>query len=173
MRILLIRHGIAEDRERFAKSGHADELRPLTVDGRKKMRKVADGIVKLVPKLDLIATSTLVRAVETGQIVARAFDAGRGGHKVKVVEARELEPGTAGSKLVKWIARHAGVHVLALVGHEPDLSELAGTMVGGTGRPILALKKGGACLSEIDDPSAPATGKICCLLTPRQLRKIA
>ena len=36
MRVLLIRHAIAEDRADFAKTGQDDGLRPLARDGRRK-----------------------------------------------------------------------------------------------------------------------------------------
>ena len=173
MRLLLIRHAIAEDRARFAKSGHADDLRPLTVEGRKKMRKIAEGIARLVPKLDLVATSTLVRAVETGQMVARAYESTGEKSKVKVVEAAELAPGGATGKLLAWVTRQKAVQTVALVGHEPELSTLAGVMLTGDERSLLVLRKGGACLIETDAGATGKGGKLCWLLTPRQLRNMA
>src|SRR4051812_3600232 len=73
MRLLLIRHGIAEDREAFAKKGEDDFLRPLTPAGKRKMKEGAKGLRKLFPKLDLIATSPLKRAVQTATIVYDAY----------------------------------------------------------------------------------------------------
>ena len=39
MRLLLLRHAIAEERTAFAATGKADRLRPLTDEGRKKMQQ--------------------------------------------------------------------------------------------------------------------------------------
>ena len=63
MRLLLIRHAIAEEREDFARTGKDDGLRPLTDDGRKKMKQAARGLRGLVPDIDLLATSPLTRVV--------------------------------------------------------------------------------------------------------------
>ena len=43
MKLLLIRHAIAEEREDFARTGKDDRLRPLTDEGRKKMKQAARG----------------------------------------------------------------------------------------------------------------------------------
>src|SRR3954471_16837400 len=73
MLVLIIRHGRAGDPAEFARSGMGDDLRPLTVEGRKRMRRNAEGLKAIVGKIDVIVTSPLVRTVETAQIVAKAF----------------------------------------------------------------------------------------------------
>ena len=70
MNVLVIRHAIAEDRDVFARTEKDDDERPLTDEGRKKMARGAQGLHTLVPKLDLIASSPLVRAQQTAAIVA-------------------------------------------------------------------------------------------------------
>ena len=49
MKLLLIRHAIAEEREDFARTGKDDRLRPLTDEGRKKMKQAARGLRKIAP----------------------------------------------------------------------------------------------------------------------------
>jgi phosphohistidine phosphatase len=56
MHLLVIRHGLAGDREEFAKTGRPDDERPLTPKGRRRMRRNARGLRTLVPGLDLLAT---------------------------------------------------------------------------------------------------------------------
>jgi phosphohistidine phosphatase len=68
----VIRHAPAADRAEFAKTGKDDSERPLTDDGKTKMRRAARGLRSLVPKLDLLASSPYVRAHETAEIVADA-----------------------------------------------------------------------------------------------------
>ena len=65
MKLLLLRHVVAGDRAAFAATGKEDRLRPLTDDGRKKMRRIADALVGLLPELALIATSPFVRCRES------------------------------------------------------------------------------------------------------------
>ena len=74
MRLLIVRHAIAEDRVAFAATGKDDDERPLTEEGRSRMEQGARGLRQLVPALDLVATSPLVRAVQTAEILAGAYE---------------------------------------------------------------------------------------------------
>ncbi|HVL59633.1 MAG TPA: histidine phosphatase family protein, partial [Burkholderiaceae bacterium] len=74
MRLLLIRHAIAEASEAFAASGRPDEERPLTDRGRRRMRANALGLSLLVPSLDLLVSSPYRRAADTAAIVAAALE---------------------------------------------------------------------------------------------------
>ena len=73
MRLLFIRHAIADDREEWAKSGRPDADRPLTDRGRDRMRRAARGLTRLITQPDIIATSPYLRAVETAAIVSNEF----------------------------------------------------------------------------------------------------
>src|SRR5205809_975693 len=87
MRLLVVRHAIAEDREAFARSHKDDAARPLTPDGRRKMARAAEGLKQLVPELELLAASPYKRALETAEIIAHAY----GDQRVERVG--ELAPG--------------------------------------------------------------------------------
>ena len=43
MKLLIVRHAIAEDRAEFARINDDDGLRPLTKDGRRRMKRGAAG----------------------------------------------------------------------------------------------------------------------------------
>ena len=73
MYLLVIRHAAAMEKEQFARTGRSDDERPLTPAGKKEMARVARGLRRLVPKLDALAPSPLVRARDTAAIVARAY----------------------------------------------------------------------------------------------------
>ena len=60
--------------EEWEAEGRDDRLRPLTPEGRKEMQRVAPGLARLVPTIDVLATSPLARAAETAEIVAQAYD---------------------------------------------------------------------------------------------------
>jgi phosphohistidine phosphatase len=164
VQILLIRHAIADDRARFAQSGRSDTERPLTTAGKKRMRKGCRGLREAVGRPDLIATSPLVRAAETAQLVADAY---RG---PAPAELAPLAPDGAPDEVVAYLREHA-VPRVALVGHAPDLDRLAGYLVTGQPREVVALKKGGACLLELDRPAA-GHARLCWVLTPKQLRRL-
>ena len=58
MKLLLVRHAIAEDTETFnAAGGGSDALRPLTEAGRKKMRKGANRLRSQIKQIDLFGFS--------------------------------------------------------------------------------------------------------------------
>src|SRR5690348_13977000 len=113
MKLLLIRHAIAEEREDFAKTGKDDRLRPLTDEGRKKMKQVARGLQEIAPEIDLLATSPLTRAAQTGAIVDTVY----GG--LKEVEIEELSPDSTPADFLLWL-RKRKEDCIAAVGHEPS-----------------------------------------------------
>lgn len=166
MRILLVRHAIAEDRETWAEQSDDDGLRPLTADGRDKMRRVARGLAALEPSVDLIASSPLVRAKETAEILAAAW----GGKEISTIS--HLAPGADRRVLGAWLARRRGEELVALVGHEPDLGELATAWLTGSGNSFLAFKKGGAALVEFPRGPESGAGVLRWFVTPGQLREI-
>jgi phosphohistidine phosphatase len=72
MQLLIVRHGIAEERETWAPRN--DDLRPLTEAGKKKMKEAAKGLHALVPSLDVLASSPLTRAMQTATILAKEYE---------------------------------------------------------------------------------------------------
>lgn len=164
MKLLVIRHAIAEDREEFARTGQDDELRPLTAEGRRMMKQGARGLRELVKTVDVLATSPLVRAAKTAQIVAAAY----GGPRAQDVE--QLKPEAPPESLLKWLGKHADASVVAVVGHEPHLGTFVSWLLTGRQRSFVELKKGGACLLELDVAMKQGRARMSWLLTPAQLR---
>ena len=167
MRLLIIRHAIAEDRETFAHTGQDDSLRPLTAEGRRKMLRAAGSLVSLVPSLDAILTSPFVRAADTAAIVAGAY----GGMATQTVDA--LVPDASPNALPPVLRSAVGDSVVAVVGHEPHLSTLAAWLLTGKPGEFITLKKGGVCLIEFDGAARAGAGSLLWLLTPSQLRGLA
>lgn len=168
--LLVIRHAIAEDRERFARTGEDDARRPLTADGRKRMRKGAAGLRAIVPEIALLATSPFTRAAETAVILVDAYEG------LDAIELDELTPEASPTRFLAWFTSLKplgdGTAPVAIVGHEPHLSSLVTWLVSGKTRPVLALRKGGACLIEFDGAIERGGGQIIWVLTPAQLRKL-
>jgi phosphohistidine phosphatase len=176
MYLYLIRHGIAVDPAPFAIDSidmpgaiaiANDEPRALTQVGRKKIAQVADRLGKLELKFDLIMTSPLIRARQTADI---AID--------KQISSRleisdDLKPnGNIQSWLTNWQARfdRSSISTLALVGHEPNLSEWAELFVFGKVYHHLILKKGGIIgLKFADKNLAIGTAQLYCLIPPKIL----
>jgi phosphohistidine phosphatase len=166
MKLLLIRHAIAEEREDFARTGKDDRLRPLTDEGRKKMKQVARGLQEIVPEIDLLATSPLTRAAQTGAIVDSVY----GG--LKEVEIEELSPESTPNDFLRWLRKQKAA-CIAAVGHEPSISLILSWLLTGSERRIFSFRKGGVCLLDFPDEIGAGTATLLWALTPAQLRELA
>jgi phosphohistidine phosphatase len=164
MQLLIVRHAIAEDRLVFAASKQNDDLRPLTDRGRERMAQGARGLHRLVPHLDVLATSPLVRAVQTARILAREYGCDQ------ALEVPCLAPGAGPGQVAGWLGTQAGAGTVALVGHEPDLSELIGWLCGASAGSRIQFKKGAACLLDCPGTPQAAGCDLLWLHTPGQLR---
>jgi phosphohistidine phosphatase len=166
MKLLLIRHAVAEEREDFARTGKDDRLRPLTEEGRKKMKQGAKGLRHLVPEIDLLATSPLTRAAQTAAILDSVYG------DLKEVEIKELAPEATPEGFLRWL-RKQKAGMVAAVGHEPSLSQIASWLLTGRERRIIALRKGGACLLDFPGETGADAAILLWTLTPAQLRALA
>jgi len=154
--LYFLRHGLAGDYRDWQGD---DWKRPLTEEGKVKMGEEAVAIKKLDLGLDLILTSPLLRALQTAQIVAEQLK------KAKLIEEERLAPGFDLAGLKGILQDHPDAHVLMLVGHEPDFSEMVSDLTGGT---RLALKKGGLARVEIENMET-LEGELEWLIPPRLL----
>jgi len=164
-RLLLVRHAIAEDRTEFARSGRPDDERPLTGKGTRRMRVAARGLREVLGELGVLATSPVVRAVETAEIVAEAFD----GIRVERVAALATGPHDA---FLAWYRDVAGTGMVAAVGHEPYLGAWTSWLLAGPVADFVAFKKGGACLLEFPDRIEPGGAVLQWHLAPSHLRAL-
>jgi phosphohistidine phosphatase len=170
MQVILIRHGKAEAPDPKSPDGKADEVRPLTKEGKKRMRQAAHGLVKILPKLDVIAHSPLERARQTADIVAAVY-ADHGG-EVPMVELPEMAPGKRAALVLAWLQNQPPGALIALVGHEPNLSRCAGLFVAGKEQRLVEMKKGAACLVDFPGTIAAGKGLLKALVQPAVLRAI-
>lgn len=166
MDLLVIRHAIAGDRAEWAKTGRPDHERPITDEGRERMAVNARALRRLVPELDLLATSPLVRAVETAAVVAEAYE------DLVIVDAPPLAHGGSPEEVRAWIAGRPEQRI-GVVGHEPDLGQLISWFVFGSPSAGTSLKKGGACLLRFGGPPQRGAAELRWLLPPKVLRRMA
>ncbi|HEY0721964.1 MAG TPA: phosphohistidine phosphatase SixA [Gammaproteobacteria bacterium] len=162
MEVILMRHGRAAERAAFV---GRDEERPLTAEGIKRLRQALPGLVDVVPRLDRVVTSPLLRARQTAEVVAESYS-------VPLTELAALAPGGGPPATTHWLAAQHD-KVLLLVGHEPDLGRLASWYLTGSDESFVPLKKGAICAIRFMGKPAAARGELRLLLTSRQLRRIA
>jgi phosphohistidine phosphatase len=194
--LLLLRHGIAEDRS----EDRPDGLRALTPAGHRRSTAVLERAVALGLAADRLVSSPLVRARQTAEIALSA------GLAPCLELATALEPGADPLPLLaRWLAstptavapQSPGLHPpgaapapnadpstpaadrplrLALVGHEPDLGDLAARLLGAPPGSIALRKAGLAVLvlprfaqARLADQAAVGAWRLQLLLTPRAL----
>lgn len=167
MRIIIVRHGEAGDREAFARSGRPDSHRPLTARGRKRMWLSARGLAAEAPSMDVLATSAYARALQTAEILSKAYN------YIPLEQIHELEPDAPLESLLAWLAARPSAETIALVGHSPGLPRLVTHLIGQRATPAVKLKKGGACLVSFSSGPRPGEGILRWLMDAAQLGKLA
>ena len=166
-RLVVIRHAIAEDRDAFAATSKPDSQRPLTDEGRKRMRRAVKGLRRVQSELDLVATSPLVRAAQTAEIIAGEFKG------LPTVVLEELSPERRPDELLGWLRAQPVGSRVAVVGHEPHLGFLVGWLLTGRNDSFVELKKGSACALDFTDPPTGGNAVLAWSLSPRHLRWLA
>jgi len=164
--LYIMRHGIAAERSTTTVSD--DTKRPLTPEGKEKMGEIAAGLVRAGMELDWIVSSPLVRAAETAEIVSEALSP-----KPPLDACDALRPGAEPEALVAYLAKRPNRRRVLVVGHEPDLSELAARLIGAGRNANMPFKKGGCCLIAFTAFPPKAPGRLVWWLTPRIMRKLA
>lgn len=164
MELLIVRHGPAADRLKWANAGRRESERPLTPEGRRRAKAAAAGLRAAYGRADLVASSPWKRAAQTAALLADALDAPR-------AACPALLPSRPYEDLAAWLGARREKRV-ALVGHEPHLSGFASWLLAGGARSFLRLKKSQALLLELDSP-ARGSAALVWSLPPRQLRALA
>ena len=163
MNLYILRHGIAADR---GAEHPDDDLRPLTGKGIRRMRREAKGMDAIGVAPDLIISSTLVRAIETAEIVQQGLSS-----PPPLIRSRSLVPSAHPSQILDELAaNHSGLGSVMVVGHEPHMSSLVSYALTGRVSWLIDMKKG--ALVSID-LSPPGRGLLLWALAPRQLRALA
>jgi len=127
-----LRHGIAES---------CGDDPPLSEEGIVRMNQQAEGMLRLGLNFPLIYSSPLRRARMTAEIVAERVGPGTRG----VVVTDLLEPGcnlARVQRVVEDIDLELAPHVL-MVGHTPDLGQIASILIGTTA--AISLGRGDLC----------------------------
>ncbi|MGH9403074.1 MAG: phosphohistidine phosphatase SixA [Terriglobia bacterium] len=164
--LYLMRHGIAADLDDHSASD--DSKRPLTPEGKLKMRAIAQGLERAGVELDWVVSSPLRRAVETAEIVG-----GEIAPAAPVEHCAALAPGMlTAQKLTSFLAQHAERSRVLIVGHAPSLGALASELIGASLSANLGLRKGGCCLITFEEFPPQSAGLLNWWLTPRLLRKL-
>ena len=158
--LFFIRHAIAMEREEHVGS---DLKRPLTEEGRRKARKAFRGLDRSLEPPLLIISSAATRAYQTAALLREIWP------RAKYLELADLNPGAGPEELQQILTSRRNLERIALVGHEPDFSEMIASLVSMDGSTALAVKK--ASLVEVQLFSANQ-GMLVSLIPPKVLRRL-
>jgi phosphohistidine phosphatase len=162
LELYLVRHGIAADR---GDEYPDDSKRPLTNEGIASLRKEVKALEALGVSFDHIITSPLVRTKQTADVFAQHLPS-----KPSVSTSDSLAPAGSPAGVVQDVVKHARKGRIALVGHEPNLGELAARLIGA--KTPIEFKKGGICRIDFEVLPPKGAGQLRWLVTPKMLRKI-
>jgi phosphohistidine phosphatase len=153
----LLRHAEAEPH-----STRRDSERRLTERGERQARAAGVALAWLGVSFDEVLFSPKVRARQTAELAAEAWSPEQ---RMRLREHPPLAGGFDARQALEALAAVPGDGCLLLVGHEPDLSSVAGAFTGAR----LDLKKGGVAAVRLEG----AGGELVLLMRPRELFLIA
>lgn len=134
-RIVLVRHAQAGDPGEWT---GADRDRPLDAKGQHSAPRMAQALASLLPAGSALCSSPYLRARQTAAPLAQAMN-------IPLRQKKWLAPGELSGLEIEGLARSLpDTGCLVIVGHEPDLSLLAGRLLGSAGA-VVRMGKGAAC----------------------------
>jgi len=150
MNLYFLRHGDAEP----TSAGTSNEARRLTERGKRETAAVAQAARSAGLRPEVILTSPLRRARETGEVLQEVFGV--------VAHADErLGSGCHLGAIQDLVAARAQDHIL-LVGHEPDFSSIVGQLIGPA---RVRMRTSGLAYVQTERVE-PGQGTLVWLLTP-------
>lgn len=162
LELYLIRHGIAAER---GDEYPDDSKRPLTSAGIKRLHQEARALNALGVGFDHIVSSPLARTRQTADILMETL---KPAPTLSMSDA--LAPAGTPSAVFQELGRHMRKERIALVGHEPNIGELAARLIGA--RVPLEFKKGGICRIDFEVFPPKGVGQLRWFLPPRLLRAL-
>ncbi len=145
MKIYLLRHGAAIDREVAQAKSIADPDRPLTPKGREKNLEIFAWFKNQGIVFDAMMVSPYRRAVQTGEHLKPLV---KGPLHPGVVE---LIPSAPVQSFAQWLKTlNKNYTSILVIGHEPMLSSFASWLLAGSVQSFIDLKKSGCICLEIE-----------------------
>lgn len=162
MDLLIVRHAIAFERD--ANRWPDDRKRPLTPEGTARARQAAKGLKRLVDTPQHHLTSPLTRAKQTADILTEFAS------WPAPVDCPALSPDESPEAALEAL-RAGSRDLVAIVGHQPGLSELIAACLPGASQPkAFEIKKFGVALLSFDGPPRAGHAALRWLIAPRLLR---
>jgi phosphohistidine phosphatase len=165
MDLYVIRH--AEAVKWDEDDGHGDAERPLTEAGEGQARALATALQRRGVRLSHVLCSPLLRAQQTAEGMLRQWT----GPAPELQTCDGLAPGGRRKRLAKALDK-LKADAVAVVGHDPDLSEFVGWLLGSR-KLAVELAKAGVALVHCPEGVGKGQGSLAWLVTPDWLTEPA
>ncbi len=144
-----------------------DADRPLSPQGEQDAELMARAVNRMDPPVDLVLTSPLLRATQTGEFFRKAI-----GDRAVVRTSENLLPGFRPKTFLEELSG-AGLHTaIVCIGHEPDLSRLIATLIAESGRAVVAMTSSAVARIRFSSDDVWGEASLQGLLSPEILRKL-
>ncbi len=160
MLVYFLRHASAGDSKRDPVK---DEKRPLDREGVEQCGYVGRALAVLETHVDTVISSPLKRATQTASLVANEL-----AYEGKIDLDPALRPGATFAQFGDLMTKYGNQEAIMVVGHNPNLSEFLGRLIGGGSRTGIDLKKAGVARVEVNHHR----GVLAWCLTPKLLRTL-
>jgi phosphohistidine phosphatase len=164
MDCILVRHGIAVEPDEWE---GAEENRPLTEKGKRRVRQAAEGLAALDCKPTHLFTSPFVRAYDTAKLLRAVICP-----TLKIETREELAVGAKAEQVLTFLRTLPSDAVVVCVGHEPQLGEVMSLLLCGKTLSSFPLKKAGAARVKSEGIVSLGQGRLVWWLQPMQLRAL-
>jgi len=142
---------------------HAD--RHLSPRGEEDAELMGRALTYLDPSVEIVVTSPIVRAIETGEIIGKKIS----DHPIMHV-SEHLAPGVSNNALFReLLALSVGSNIVA-VGHQPDMSNFISFLIA-TGNEASIAMSAGAIAKLVVEGSRPQA-YLSWLLTPEAVKSL-
>ena len=158
MEVYLLRHGIADNDSPTGR----DADRPLTGEGRRKLREVLKSVAAAGVTPEVIVSSPYVRARQTAEIACEVL-----GYKEKVHGSDALVPDSDPQQVWQEIRNtYRGAHSILLASHEPLMGRCTGFLLGYPDL-LVDFKKGAIVRIDIEQFGVLPRGLLRWMLVPK------
>jgi len=168
MKLLMIRHGKAEDREVWAQKKLQDGERPLTTEGIEEFGIVAKSLVQLVPNINRIFSSPFKRTMQTADILQKSYPDAKISANEVLLQGKPWKDVQAFLQK-EWIKDG----VISIIGHENHMSTVLAALISATDENMVRFKKGGSALIDLELRENRVIGKLLWFLPPKVVMKLS
>ena len=143
-----------------------DADRRLSPRGEEDAERMGRALAQLDSNVDIVVTSPLVRAMTTGEIIAKQLS-----DRPVMHVSEHLAPGFSNNGLFKeLLVLGAGSNIVA-IGHQPDLSSFISYLIAGTNEASVAMSAGSIAKLVLEGSRPQAY--LGWLLTPETVKNLA